>query len=73
MWNQDSGRFGFDPSEEPAISERSGSETRERARRLAAASSNSPDDVLGEVGLVLVVILGIVLVINAALVALHVA
>jgi len=39
---------------------------------LDTVDFNAPDDVLGEVGLVLVVILGVVLAINAALIALHI-
>ena len=67
MWNHHSGWFGFDHDREPSFPPRS-----ERERQIHAANSNSPDEVLGEVGLVLVIILGIVLAINAALVALHI-
>lgn len=40
--------------------------------RDASANPNSPDQVIGEVGLVLVVVLGIVLAINLVLVAFHI-
>ncbi len=72
MWNQHSGGFGFGSDGEPSFPRRSERGLKERERQIHAANSNSPDDVLGEVSLVLVVILGIVLAINAALVALHV-
>jgi len=38
----------------------------------APASSNSPEEVFGEIGLVLVIVLGVVLAINMVLVALHI-
>lgn len=38
----------------------------------AHSSSNSPEEVFGEIGLVLVIVLGVVLAINMVLVALHV-
>ena len=47
-------------------------ESREKRRREAHDDSNSAEDVIGEVGLALVVVLGIVLAINVALVALHI-
>ena len=39
---------------------------------LVVANSNSPDEVFGELGFVLVVVLGFVLAINMMLVALHI-
>jgi hypothetical protein len=41
--------------------------------RLETAGHNSAEDVFGEIGLFLVVILGIVVAINFALIALHIA
>lgn len=73
MWNYHSGWFGFDPDREPSSPCRSKHSDKEHGRRIPAAISNSPDDVFGEVGLVLVVILGVMLAINAALAALHIA
>jgi hypothetical protein len=73
MWNQYPGESGFGSDGEPSIPRRSERGLKEREWQTPAARSNSPDDVLGEVGLVLVIILGIVLAINAALVALHIA
>ena len=39
---------------------------------FASRSANSADEVLGEVGLILVVVLGLVLAINMVLVGLHI-
>jgi hypothetical protein len=39
---------------------------------LVPADSNSPEEIFGEIGLVLVVVLGVVLAINMVLVALHI-
>ena len=44
-----------------------------REWQFDTANANSPEDVLGEVGLVLVIVLGIVVAINMILIALHVA
>jgi hypothetical protein len=43
-----------------------------RNRRYEPANSNSPEEIFGEVGLVLVIVLGIVLAINTLLIALHI-
>ena len=71
MWSHHSGWFGFDPNREPIFPRRS-ERTSQEHESILGTESNAPDDVLGEVGLVLVVVLGIVLAINAALVALHI-
>lgn len=73
MWIHHSGGFGFGPGEEPSSRRQSDRGLNERERESRAAHSNSPDDVLGEVGLTLVIILGVVLAINAALVVFHIA
>lgn len=72
MWSHHSGWFGFDPDREPLLSRRRERAAEERESMLDTVDFNAPDDVLGEVGLVLVVILGVVLAINAALIALHI-
>ena len=41
--------------------------------RIDHTNSNSPEEVFGEIGLVLVIVLGIVLAINMVLVGLHIA
>jgi hypothetical protein len=43
-----------------------------KSRQAGIANPNSADEVFGEVGLVLVVVLGVVLAINTVLVALHI-
>jgi hypothetical protein len=50
-----------------------GSTVQPRHWRPGASKPNSPEEVLGEVGLVVVVALAIVLAINVGLIALHIA
>ena len=47
--------------------------SRPSVENLGASNANSADEVIGEIGLVLIVILGIVVAINVALTALHIA
>jgi hypothetical protein len=70
MRNQRSSGFGG-----PDWEDRSGrysADVRSRNWSNEPANSNSPEEIFGEVGLMLVVILGIVLAVNMLLIALHI-
>ena len=70
MRNQRSSGFGGPDLEDRP--DRYGADLSSRNWSNEPASSNSPEEVFGEVGLVLVVILGIALAINMLLIALHI-
>lgn len=63
---------GFGGPERDDVHGRYSAGLRVRNWRYEPANSNSPEEIFGEVGLVLVVILGIVLAVNMLLIALHV-
>lgn len=69
MRNHHSGGFGFGSGEFPPRRE---TELNKPKPQSDAAGTNSPEQVLWEVGLVLVVALGVALAANLALVALHI-
>jgi hypothetical protein len=63
---------GFGGPEQDDVHGRYSAGVGSRNWRYEPANSNSPEEIFGEVGLVLVVILGIVLAVNMLLIALHV-
>jgi hypothetical protein len=63
---------GFGGPDRDGLSTRYARDLQPRQWESDIANSNSTEEVFGEVGLVLVIVLGIVLAINMVLVALHI-
>jgi hypothetical protein len=72
MRNRSNG-FDGDPEWDSGLRSRFDRDFESPNRNSGLADSNSPDEVFGEVGLILVVLLGVILAINMALTALHIA
>jgi hypothetical protein len=72
MHSNRSSRFDSDSERDAVLSSDSSDEYKRGEWDLVAANSNAADEVFGELGLILVVVLGVVLAINVMLVALHI-
>ncbi|MGD0191337.1 MAG: hypothetical protein ABSD74_11405 [Rhizomicrobium sp.] len=62
---------GFRTAKLDAVAPRTERGLNPRAAGASAAEQNSPEEIFGEIGLVLVVVLGVVLAVNMIVVALH--